>query len=148
MLSIRPRVLIADDHWLIAELCKKLLEKEFDVVGIVGDGRAMVRAASQLKPDVIIVDVGMPILNGLDAGQQVMETLPAVKIIFLTMHCSIELAAEAFRRLIRVPALHIVTVKLGPVRRRRLRLSERKSGCRHHHQTQRRNRNYCAYDFR
>jgi DNA-binding NarL/FixJ family response regulator len=94
----RPRILIADDHALIAELCRNLLEKEFDVVGTVGDGRAMVRTASQLKPDVIIIDIGMPILNGLDGGQQVKQVLPTVKLIFLTMNCSVELAAEAFRR--------------------------------------------------
>ena len=98
MPSHRPRVLIADDHTLVADLCWNLLEKEFDVIGTVGNGRAMVQAASQLKPDVIIVDIGMPILNGLDAGQQIKKALPAVKLIFLTMNCSVELAAEAFRR--------------------------------------------------
>ena len=94
----RSRILIADDHTLVAELCKKLLEMEFDVVGTVSDGRALVRAAGELKPDVIVVDVAMPILNGLDAGQQVKEMLPAVKLIFLTMNPDIEIAAEAFRR--------------------------------------------------
>jgi DNA-binding NarL/FixJ family response regulator len=94
----RSRVLIADDHTLVAELCKKLLETEFDVVGTVSDGHALVRAAGELKPDVIVVDVAMPILNGLDAGQQVKEMLPAVKLIFLTMNPDIEIAAEAFRR--------------------------------------------------
>lgn len=94
----RPRILIADDHTLVAELCRKLLETEFDVVGTVGDGRAMVRAASELKPDVIVVDIGMPVLNGIDAGQRVKEILPAVKLIFLTMNNDPELAAEAFRR--------------------------------------------------
>jgi DNA-binding NarL/FixJ family response regulator len=94
----RPRVLIADDHILVAELCKRLLETEYDVVGIVGDGRAMVRAAGELKPDVIVVDVAMPILNGLDAGRQVKEILPAVKLVYLTMNPDVEVAAEAFRR--------------------------------------------------
>src|SRR5271170_5972900 len=94
----RSRILIADDHTLIAELCKRLLESEFDVVGVVGDGRALVRAASELKPDVIVVDVAMPILNGLDAGRQVKEMLPAVKVVYLTMNPDLELAAEAFRR--------------------------------------------------
>ncbi|HYK34733.1 response regulator transcription factor [Alloacidobacterium sp.] len=98
MPSNRPRVLIADDHTLVADLCRKLLETEFEVVGIVNNGRAMVRAASQFKPDVIIVDIAMPILNGLDASQQVKEFLPAVKLVFLTMNCEIDLAAEAFRR--------------------------------------------------
>jgi DNA-binding NarL/FixJ family response regulator len=94
----RSRILIADDHTLVAELCKKLLETEFDVVGTVSDGHALVRAASELKPDVIVVDVAMPILNGLDAARQVREILPAVKVIYLTMNPDIEIAAEAFRR--------------------------------------------------
>jgi DNA-binding NarL/FixJ family response regulator len=94
----RSRILIADDHTLIAELCKKLLEAEFDVVGTVSDGRALVRAAAELKPDVVVVDVAMPVLNGLDAGRQVKEMLPAIKLIFLTMNPDVEVAAEAFRR--------------------------------------------------
>jgi len=72
----RARVLIADDHNLVAELCKKLLEKDFEVVGMVSDGRAMLSAAEELKPDVIVLDIAMPILNGLDAGQKVKEILP------------------------------------------------------------------------
>lgn len=94
----RSRILIADDHTLVADLCRKLLETEFDVLGIVGDGRALVRSAVELRPDVVIVDVAMPILNGLDAGQQVKEILPAVKLIYLTMNPDPEIAAEAFRR--------------------------------------------------
>ena len=97
-MASRSRILIADDHTLIAELCKKLLEIEFDVVGTVSDGHALVRAAGELKPDVIVVDISMPILNGLDAGQQVKEMLPAVKLVYLTMNPDIEVAAEAFRR--------------------------------------------------
>jgi DNA-binding NarL/FixJ family response regulator len=94
----RPRVLIADDHHLVAELCKRLLEPEFDVVGVVSDGRALVREASKLKPDVIVVDVAMPILNGLDAGQQVKKMLPAVKLVYLTMNPDAAVAAEALDR--------------------------------------------------
>jgi len=94
----RSRILIADDHNLVAELCKKLLETEFDVVGVVADGRAMVRAARELKPDVIVVDVAMPILNGLDAGRHVKETLPFIKLVYLTMNPDPEVAAEAFDR--------------------------------------------------
>jgi DNA-binding NarL/FixJ family response regulator len=93
-----PRILIADDHTLVAEACKKLLEPEYDVVGTVSDGRALVRAAAELKPHLIIVDVAMPILNGLDAGQQVKEFLPSVKLVYLTMNHDADLAAEAFRR--------------------------------------------------
>src|SRR6266566_6315603 len=81
----RARILIADDHNLVAELCKRLLETEFDVVGVVSDGRALVRAAGELKPDVIVLDIAMPILNGLDAGRQVEKMLPAIKLVYLTM---------------------------------------------------------------
>jgi len=98
MSTSRSRILIADDHTLVAELCKKLLQAEFDVVGTACDGRALVRMATDLKPDVIVVDVAMPILNGLDAGQQIKERLPAVKLVFLTMNPDPEVAAEAFRR--------------------------------------------------
>ncbi len=94
----RSRILIADDHYLVAELCKHLLEPEFDVVGIVGDGHTLVRTASELMPDVVVVDIGMPSLNGLDAGQKVRELLPAVKLVYLTMNSDLEVAAEAFRR--------------------------------------------------
>jgi len=82
----------------VAELCKRLLEPEFDVVGTVSDGRALVRAVGKLKPDVIVVDVAMPILNGLDAGQQVKQILPAVKLVYLTMNPDADVAAEAFAR--------------------------------------------------
>ena len=94
----RPRILIADDHTLVADLCKKLLETEFEVIGVVNNGRALVQAAGELKPDVIVVDIAMPILNGLDAGEQVKQILPAVRIIYLTMNGDTELAAEGFRR--------------------------------------------------
>jgi CheY-like chemotaxis protein len=97
-MTSRPRILIADDHNLVAELCKRLLETEFNVVGVVGDGRALVRAAGELGPDVIVLDIAMPILNGLDAGRQVKEMLPAVKLVYLTMNPDVEVAAEAFRR--------------------------------------------------
>jgi len=98
MQGIRPRILIADDHTLIADLCKRLLETEFEVVGTVGDGRALVRAAAIFKPDVIVVDITMPVLNGIDAACQVKQELRAVKVIYLTMNPDPEIAAEAFRR--------------------------------------------------
>jgi DNA-binding NarL/FixJ family response regulator len=94
----RSRILIADDHNLVAELCKHLLETEFDVVGVVSNGRALLRSAIELKPAVIILDIAMPVLNGLDAGRQIKELLPAVKLVFLTMNSDMEVAAEAFRR--------------------------------------------------
>jgi len=94
----RSRILIADDHNLVAELCKRLLETEFDVIGVVSNGRALVRAAGELRPDVIVLDIAMPILNGLDAGRQLKEMLPGVKLVYLTMNHDVEVAAEAFRR--------------------------------------------------
>jgi DNA-binding NarL/FixJ family response regulator len=94
----RPRIMIADDHAFVADACKKLLEPEYDVVATVGDGRALVRIAATLKPQVIIIDIGMPLLNGLDAGQQIKQILRSVKLVFLTMNTDPVLAAEAFRR--------------------------------------------------
>ena len=93
-----PKILIADDHTLVAEACKKLLEGEYEVVGTVSDGRSLVRAAVELRPHLIIVDVAMPLLNGLDAGQQIKELLPGMKLVFVTMNHDADLAAEAFRR--------------------------------------------------
>jgi len=97
-MTSRARILIADDHNLVAELCKKFLETEFDVIGVVGDGRALVHVSGELKPDLIVLDIAMPILNGLDAGRQVKEMLPAVKLVYLTMNHDPQLAAEAFAR--------------------------------------------------
>jgi DNA-binding NarL/FixJ family response regulator len=92
----RSRILIADDHKLVAELFQHLLADDFDVVGIVGDGHALVRAAIELKPDLIVIDIGMPLLNGLDAGRQVKELLPTVKLFYMTLSSDPEVAAEAF----------------------------------------------------
>jgi DNA-binding NarL/FixJ family response regulator len=94
----KPTILIADDHTLVAEACKKLLEPEYEIVGIVSDGRALVQMATELRPHVVLIDIGMPILNGLDAGQQIKEAVPAIKVIYLTMNADVDLAAEAFRR--------------------------------------------------
>ena len=79
-------------------MCKRLLETDFEVVGMVSDGSAMLGAAEDLKPDVIVLDIAMPILNGLDAGQKVKEMLPMVKLVYLTMNTDAEVAAEAFDR--------------------------------------------------
>jgi DNA-binding NarL/FixJ family response regulator len=98
MLSHRPRILIADNHKLVAELCRMLLEQEFDVIGIVENGRNLVRVAAQLKPDLILAEIALPILNGLDAGEQLKKLLPDVRIVYLTTNSDIGVAAEAFRR--------------------------------------------------
>jgi len=94
---MRPRVLLADDHALLLGAFEKLLASECDVVGMVTDGRALVAEALNLKPDVIVLDVTMPRLNGLDAGRQVKAQLPRTKLVFVTMNEDPDLAAEAFR---------------------------------------------------
>jgi len=93
----RPRVLLADDHALILGAFEKLLSEECDIVGQVSDGRALVAAADQLKPDVIVLDISMPGLNGLEAGRQIKQRLRNTKLVFLTMNEDADLAAEAFR---------------------------------------------------
>ena len=93
----RQRILLADDHTIIVEAFKALLEPEYDVVGSVSDGRALLEAAAKFKPDIAILDVAMPLLNGLDAARQLKKTMPEIKLIFLTMNQDPSLAAEAFR---------------------------------------------------
>jgi DNA-binding NarL/FixJ family response regulator len=92
------RILIADDHQLLADACKNLLEPEFLVVGIVTDGRDLIDAVATLKPNIILLDIYMPRLNGLDAGELVKKRNPAIKLVFLTMTLAADVAAEAFRR--------------------------------------------------
>lgn len=94
----RPRIVIADDHVLIAQALEHLLQVEFDVVGAVSDGRALLTAAVELKPDVVVVDIGMPLLNGLDAGEQLKALHSEIKVIYLTQNREPRLAVEAFRR--------------------------------------------------
>jgi DNA-binding NarL/FixJ family response regulator len=96
-LSRRPRVLLADDHSVIAEALKTLLAERCDIVDIVPDGRALVTRAGELKPDLIVADIGMPLLNGLDAAEQIRQTLPQVRFVFLTMIEDANLAAAALR---------------------------------------------------
>ena len=93
----KPRVLLADDHVLVADALKIMLEPLYDVVGIATDGRSLLQLAETLKPDLIVVDIGMPQLNGLDATKQIKRLLPRVKVIVLTMDQDSELVAEAFR---------------------------------------------------
>jgi DNA-binding NarL/FixJ family response regulator len=91
----KARILLADDHLLVAEALKKLLEPEFEIIGTVGDGRKLLRVAAELKPDLILIDLNMPLLNGLDAGAQLKELMPSVKIVVLTMNEDADIAAEA-----------------------------------------------------
>jgi len=91
----RPRFLIADDHAIFAEALRVLLERTYPVVGVVADGRALIEAARKLAPEVIVADVAMPVLNGLDAARRILEDSPNIKFVFLTMHVDPNLAAAA-----------------------------------------------------
>ncbi len=94
---MKPRVLIADDHTLVAEGVEKLLEHDFQLCGRVADGRALVRAVEKDKPDIAIVDIALPLLNGLDACRQIKKSVPEVKLLVLTMHGEQYFVTEAFR---------------------------------------------------
>jgi DNA-binding NarL/FixJ family response regulator len=93
----RPRVILADDHTLMLDALKSLLEPEFEVVGTFGDGRDLVEKALPLNPNVIVLDIGMPIMNGLIAGQKLKQAMPLVKLVYLTMNNDPDIAGEAFR---------------------------------------------------
>lgn len=93
----RTTILLADDHTMFATALQKLLEPEYEVVGRVGDGRSLVKAALDLKPDLVLVDVGMPLLNGLDAWRELRKLLPKLKVIFLTMNPDPIVANEGLR---------------------------------------------------
>ena len=93
----RPRVLLADDHRMLTDALKGVLEPRCEVVGSVGDGRALVEAADKLRPDIVVLDIAMPRLNGLEAARQIRARMPAVKLIFMTMHEDPYLVGEAFR---------------------------------------------------
>lgn len=92
----RPRVLLADDHRIVAEGLRSLIEPEFELVGIVEDGRALLDAAEKLRPDVIVADISMPLMNGIEAVRRIKITNKDVKVIFLTMHPDITYAVSAF----------------------------------------------------
>ena len=92
----RTRVLLADDHKIILNGLRSLLEPEFELVGKVEDGRALVAAAEKLRPDVIVVDISMPLLNGIEAVRQIKKIDPRVKVVFLTMHPDVTYAVRAF----------------------------------------------------
>jgi DNA-binding NarL/FixJ family response regulator len=94
---MKPRIAIVDDHTLLAEAFQKLLEPDCQVVGCYDDPRAFLLDAPQLKPDVAILDISMPLLNGLDTARELRRILPATRIIFLTMNEDPDVAAEAFR---------------------------------------------------
>jgi DNA-binding NarL/FixJ family response regulator len=94
----RSKVLIADDHVIVLEAFKALLQPAFDVVGAVADGHALVQATEALSPDIVLVDISMPHLNGLDAIERVKQCRPRVRVVVLTMNQDADTAAEAIRR--------------------------------------------------
>jgi len=93
----KPRVIIADDHTMLVEAFEKLLSPECDVVAKVADGRALLTAVNELRPDVVVLHLSMPLLNGLDAARQIKQSHPTVRIVFVTMNEDPDLAAQAFR---------------------------------------------------
>jgi DNA-binding NarL/FixJ family response regulator len=94
---MKPRILLADDHLLVAEGIQRLLEPEAEIVGVFSDGRALVKSLPETHPDLIIVDISLPLLNGLDAARQVKQFDPRIKILVLTMHADQVFVVEAFR---------------------------------------------------
>lgn len=93
----KPRVLLADDHTLVLEGFKKLLEDHCEVIGAVEDGRALLEAAERLQPDVIALDISMPHLNGIDAAHHLRKLVPQAKLVFLTMHADPAYVSQAFK---------------------------------------------------
>jgi DNA-binding NarL/FixJ family response regulator len=93
----RARILLADDHSLVAAGLCKLLEEEFDLLGSVGDGRALLAAAKRERPDIILLDISMPLLNGVEAARQLQIAVPNAKLIFVTVHSDSPYVVEAFR---------------------------------------------------
>jgi len=93
----RARILMADDHLMLLEAFKAMLAPDFDIVGLVTDGRTLIEEFARLNPDVVLLDIGMPLLNGLDAGRQLKAQRRSVKLIYLTMNPDPDIAGEALR---------------------------------------------------
>lgn len=94
---MRPRIFLADDHTLLLDAFKNLLEPKYEVVGTATDGRKMLSMVSKIKPDVVVMDIAMPHMNGFDAGEKLKKLLPEIKLIFLTVNDDPEMVTEAFR---------------------------------------------------
>ncbi len=93
----RPRIFLADDHNLLLDAYRRLLEPEFEVVGTASDGKTLIRLASELMPDLVIIDLGLPLLNGMDAGAHLKALMPKVRLIVVTMNEDVEVAVHALR---------------------------------------------------
>src|SRR5918993_578222 len=94
---MRPKLLLADDHTLLLDGIRLMLAPEYELLGSVEDGQSLLTAARELKPDVILLDISMPLLNGIDAAHQLRRIAPSSKLIFVTMHADADFVAEAFR---------------------------------------------------
>jgi DNA-binding NarL/FixJ family response regulator len=124
----RPRVLLADDHPLFLAGLRSLLETECEVVGVVSDGRSLVEAAMRLQPEVIVMDIGLPLLNGIDAARQIKRELPETKILFVTMHGNLAylknaLAAGASGYVLKTSAREELLSAVQDVARNRIHVS-------------------------
>jgi DNA-binding NarL/FixJ family response regulator len=97
MMLTRPRVLVADDHQMLVDALKRVLEPRCEVVGMASNGRELLKAAARLQPDIIVLDIAMPELNGLDAARHLKSSMPKLKIIFMTMNEDPDMVGEAFR---------------------------------------------------
>ena len=93
----KPRIILADDHTILLDALKNLVEPEFEVVALCSDGRELIKAAAELRPNIIVLDIGMPTMNGLNAGQRLKQMIPAAKLVYLTMNQDPDMASEAFR---------------------------------------------------
>ena len=124
----RPRILLADDHALLLDGLKKLLEEEYELVGTAANGRRLVAAARRLRPDIVVLDISMPLLNGIDAARQIREAVPSAKLLFLTVHADSAYVEEAFRAgalgyVLKHAAAHELFVALHKVSRGRAYVS-------------------------
>ena len=93
----RPRIFLADDHNLLLDAYRRILEPEFEIVGTASDGKTLIRLAQQAAPDVIVIDLGMPFLNGMDAGAQLKALMPKIRLVVVTMNEDVEVAVQALR---------------------------------------------------
>jgi DNA-binding NarL/FixJ family response regulator len=93
----RPRILLADDHTLVLDGFRKLLEEQYEIVGVAEDGRTLLQKARELQPDIVTLDISMPQLNGIDAARKLKKSFPRIKLIFVTMHADPAYVNEAFK---------------------------------------------------
>jgi DNA-binding NarL/FixJ family response regulator len=93
----RPRIILADDHQMLADALRSVVEPQVEVVAIVNNGVALLEAVERLQPDIVVLDIGMPLLNGIDAGRKINNTWPKIKLIFMTMNNDPYLVGETFR---------------------------------------------------